>query len=239
MLRHRLLYTRRQLALINSGTEKKRRFRPPLFLTKLYNVNIKLSLNSGIKQTKQIETMKNKGFTLIELLIVVAIIGILASTAIPTYLGMQERGRKGSVIRAAESAIPEFQVWVNSAKKAGTIQENLVEVDSDGSGVIEQAADMTNKNLAITGVITAWIAAHTTGAAVPARSPWDSSKDLWIDGSTANDLVSCETVAKGYPGQITLCYTPAQDQSIQQLFLVAVDNASTPTVIDKKVVTAD
>jgi prepilin-type N-terminal cleavage/methylation domain-containing protein len=76
-----------------------------------------------------------KGVILIESLIVVAIIGILAAIAIPGYLGKQERGRKGAVIRATEATEPEVRAWLHNAIKgvqAGIgMQGQLFEVDTN------------------------------------------------------------------------------------------------------------
>lgn len=82
---------------------------------------------------KRISTPTQRGFTLIELMIVVAVLGILAAIAVPSYSEYVHRGHRSE----ARAALLQAAQWMERAATAGgqypkaNFPESLKKIPSD------------------------------------------------------------------------------------------------------------
>jgi type IV pilus assembly protein PilA len=105
---------------------------------------------------------RQNGFTLIELMIVVAIIGILASIAIPQYQTYTKRSKFTELVIATTTFKSAFEVGAQTNRITAIAQAatglNGIPSDPGASGIVQS---ITMKDGVITGTATAAVDKHT------------------------------------------------------------------------------
>jgi len=115
----------------------------------------------------------DRGFTLVELAIVVLIVGILSSIAIPHFLGMQKKARARVIVESCATVQRELFNWMTTV---ATRESRVVDFNGDGS---LDAADDAARPVNIPAIPAAWDTLHALGNTLESLSPYFSATDLY------------------------------------------------------------
>jgi len=136
---------------------------------------------------------KQQGFTLIELMIVIAIIGILASIAIPAYQNYSNEASVGACMYEINSGKTPFERITNKNRgdSSGITAAADIGLSPSSCDVSITATGNADGSGNITGTLT--VAGDATSALIMTRTP-----------SAAGGIWSC-AAANGAMGYITSC----------------------------------
>ena len=133
-----------------------------------------------------------KGFTLIELMIVVAIIGILAAVAIPSYQDYTKKSRFAEVVKLSEALKNDVALCIadNGNTRVGCTN-GLLGVPAAMSAATENTASLVVVDGIITGTATAKVdPANVTSVLTPTVGAAVTDPLTWANSGTC--------VAKGW-----------------------------------------
>jgi len=141
--------------------------------------------------------MKNiqQGFTLIELMIVIAIIGILASVALPAYQNYTKKAQFSEVVLATAAVKSQVDIAAQTGKLAtATAAIDLAGADGGSNGIDANITAAVGKLASLStanGVITATGTAAVDGTTYILTPTVATNKLTWAESGTCQAAGLC------------------------------------------------
>ena len=117
--------------------------------------------------------MNRKGFTLTELSVVLGIVGLLTSIAVPNYLGMQQRSKIKIMTKNPANVESELASRIYAFLHGG---DELEYVDWDNDGVVDSGGAPGD----LVAMSTQFVSnMNSGGRAAPMTTLWNCSPQTW------------------------------------------------------------